>query len=170
MQLNLMSRSLSRIKQLQLFFLRLPRQTPSKRMSTTAQLMEPYTLSPLPVFGVEAKGFDLKQPVPQETVEKIKQDVTEHRIVVFRDQGVVSGERQVEISEWFGELDDGLAKHPKSPHPKIYRVSNDRRDGCTNVGTSGWHIDGTYYERLYSHGVYHMIRVPKKGNTGEGCP
>jgi hypothetical protein len=39
----------------------------------------PYTLTPLPdaVFGVEARGIDLKQPIPDKVLECIKRDVTE---------------------------------------------------------------------------------------------
>jgi taurine dioxygenase len=50
---------------------------------------------------------------------------------VFRGQGVVSGERQVAISRWFGELESTFYKHPLSPHPDVFRVSNDPSQGCT---------------------------------------
>lgn len=36
----------------------------------------PYQLTPLPVFGVEARGIDLKQALPDEVVQMIKDDVT----------------------------------------------------------------------------------------------
>lgn len=126
-----------------------------------------YTLSPLPLFGVEVYGIDLQQPIPHSIVEKIKQDVTQHRLVVFRNQGVVSGERQVEISRWFGdELDSVFFKHPRSPHPDVFRVSNDPVEGCTGVGRTGWHIDGTFRECPYSHSLYHIESVPLEGDTG----
>jgi hypothetical protein len=35
----------------------------------------PYTLIPLPVFGAEVTGIDLKEAVSEEVVEKIKEDV-----------------------------------------------------------------------------------------------
>ena len=56
-----------------------------------------------------------------------------HRLVIFRDQGEVSGKQQVQISSWFGELESTFYKHPKSPHPDIFRVSNDNDQGCTGV-------------------------------------
>lgn len=52
---------------------------------------------------------------------------------MFKDQGVVSGERHVEISKWFGELESTFYKHPKSPHPDVFRVSNDSEEGCTGI-------------------------------------
>jgi hypothetical protein len=52
---------------------------------------------------------------------------------VFKDQGIISGQRHVEISRWFGEMESTFYKHPKSPHPDVFRVSNDRNEGCTGM-------------------------------------
>lgn len=57
--------------------------------------------------------------------------MTEHRILVFKDQGIIGGQRQVDISKWFGELESTFYKHPKSPHPDVFRVSNVQSEGCT---------------------------------------
>lgn len=50
----------------------------------------------------------------------------------LQDQGVVGGDRHVEISRWFGEPESTFYKHPRSPHPDVFRVSNDRSEGCTS--------------------------------------
>ncbi|XP_078481351.1 alpha-ketoglutarate-dependent sulfate ester dioxygenase-like [Ciona intestinalis] len=122
-----------------------------------------YKSSPLPI-GIEVFGVDLKRQLDQVTVERIKEDVTKHRLVVFRNQGVVDGHRQVEISKWFGEIDNvSYAKHPMSPNIDIFRVSNDPVQGCTGVGITGWHIDGTFRSEPYSHSIYHMVSVAKSG-------
>ena len=60
-----------------------------------------------------------------------------HRLLLFRGQGVVPGGRMVEISRWFGELESTFYKHPKSPHPDVFRVSNDRAEGCTGARAGG---------------------------------
>jgi len=65
-------------------------------------------------------------------IKQIQEDVTEHRILIFKDQGIISGDRHVEISRWFGELESTFYKHPKSPHPDVFRVSNDKNEGCTS--------------------------------------
>ena len=89
-------------------------------MSSDAQAVyRPYIISPLPLCGVEVRGIDLRKDVDPETVAVIKRDVAEYRLVLFRDQGVVSGHRQVDISRWFGELDCPFHKHPASPHPEV---------------------------------------------------
>ena len=36
----------------------------------------PYSLTPLPVFGMEVQGINLNNPVADETIEMIKEDVT----------------------------------------------------------------------------------------------
>ena len=42
----------------------------------------------------------------------------------------MSGEKQVEISRWFGEIDNTTyKKHPSSPSIHIFRVSNDPNQG-----------------------------------------
>lgn len=121
--------------------------------------------SPAPI-GVEVRGIDLKdRALPEEVIEQIKKDVHKRRLLIFKDQGVVSADRHVEISRWFGELESTFYKHPKSPHPDVFRVSNNEAEGCTNVGRTGWHIDGSFMEKPFSFALYHMVEVPKIGNT-----
>ena len=71
----------------------------------------------------------------------------------------------IEISEWFGTIESTFYDHPKAPHRDIFRVSNDRTEGCTNVGRTGWHIDGSFQEKPFSHSIYHIIECPKEGDT-----
>lgn len=124
-----------------------------------------YQLRQLPVWGAEVHGIDLKQDIPDSVVNKIQQAVTEHRLVVFRDQGAVSGQRQVEISGWFGALESTFYKHPKSPHPDIFRVSNNNLEGCTGVGRTGWHIDGSFQAKPFAYSTYHIVSCPTQGDT-----
>ncbi|XP_067119174.1 alpha-ketoglutarate-dependent taurine dioxygenase-like [Centruroides vittatus] len=123
-----------------------------------------YSLSPLKL-GAEVRGIDLKVDPPAEVIKQIKDDVTKHRIIVFRDQGIIEGKRQVEISKWFGELESTFYKHPNSPDPDVFRVSNVPSEGCTNVGRTGWHIDGSFMRNPFSYSLYHIVSVPKLGNT-----
>lgn len=126
-----------------------------------------YNLLPLSVVGAEVWGIDLGRDVPPDVVESIKRDVYQHRVLIFKSQGVISGDRQVEISKWFGTLESTFFKHSRSPHPDVFRVSNVRSEGCTNVGRTGWHIDGSFMHEPFSHSIYHIVSVPKSGNTGK---
>lgn len=123
-----------------------------------------YKLTPVKL-GCEVRGLDLQKDVPKEVIAAIKDDVTKHRILIFKDQGVISGERQVEIAKWFGEPESTFYKHPRSPHPDVFRVSNNRAEGCTNVGRTGWHIDGSFQEAPFGYAIYHMVSVPTVGPT-----
>ena len=118
-------------------------------------------------MGVEVEGFDLIADPPQEVKDAIRRDVHKYGMVIFRNQGQISGKRHVEISKWFGELESTFYKHPKSPHPDVFRVSNDESEGCTGVGRTGWHIDGSFQPAPFSYSLYHMMHVPKNGDTGK---
>ena len=78
----------------------------------------------------------------------------------------MSGDRHVEISRWFGELESTFYKHHKSPHPDVFRVSNDEEEGCTGVGRTGWHVDGSFQPAPFSYALYHIWSVPTQGDTG----
>mmetsp|Transcript_7352 Transcript_7352/g.18854 ORF Transcript_7352/g.18854 Transcript_7352/m.18854 type:complete len:285 (-) Transcript_7352:165-1019(-) len=125
-----------------------------------------YRLSPLSKgFGATVHGIDLRAEVAQSVVAQIKRDLLRHRLLVFKGQGRVSGERQIEISRWFGELHSTFAKHPRSPHPDVFRVSNDSNEGCTHVGRSGWHIDGTFLKEPFKVQTMHFWSTVRGGNT-----
>lgn len=130
--------------------------------------LAPYQLTaPLPsaAWGAEVAGIRLAEPVSPATVAQIKADLHRHRLLVFRNQGVIEGQRQVEVSSWFGEMESTFYKHPRSPHPDVFRVSNDEAEGCTRVGRTGWHIDGSFMAEPFSVAVYHIVSVPSQGDT-----
>ncbi|XP_053385812.1 uncharacterized protein LOC128550577 [Mercenaria mercenaria] len=110
-------------------------------------------------LGVEVHGLKLKdeESFTDEFIEEIKKIYHEERIVIFKDQGEISGQKQVQISKWFGDLDgtvfkdDPLFAHKKCPPPSVHRISKHPEEGCTNAGRSGWHIDGIYVEAPYSY-------------------
>ena len=66
-------------------------------------------------------------------MEKIKKDVAIHRLLVFKDKGIISGQRQVEVSSWFGELESTIYKHLRSPYLDVLRLSNDPNEGSTDI-------------------------------------
>nr|KAG5687571.1 hypothetical protein BaRGS_022875 [Batillaria attramentaria] len=140
-----------------------PQQEPQPQLQPQPQPQLQYSPAPL---GMEVRGVDLKDPgLPDSLVQQIKRDVHRHRLLIFKDQGVVSGERHVEISRWFGDVRADFEIHRKSPHPLLLRVSNDETEGFTGVGRSGWHMDGGFYEKPYSITLYHMVAVPTAGDT-----
>jgi hypothetical protein len=77
----------------------------------------------------------------------------------------IAGADQVEISKWFNPLESTFYKHPMSPHPDVFRVSNDAAMGCTGVGRTGWHVDGSFQPSPFSHALYHIWSCPSQGET-----
>ena len=106
-----------------------------------------------------------------------------HRLLVFRHQMSITPERHLQIGRWFGQIESTFYDHPASPHRDVFRVSNDRSEGCTGgcqeygfkvkflllerniflgVGRTGWHIDGSFQEAPFSHSIYHIIETPSR--------
>ncbi|CAJ1430482.1 unnamed protein product, partial [Effrenium voratum] len=127
-----------------------------------------YTCTPLlGHFGAEVRDISLdgEEPLPAELVTRIKEDMKKHRVLVFKGQGRLSGARQVQISRQLGTVESTFYKHPKSPHPDIFRVSNDEYEGCVGVGRTGWHVDGTFQEMPFKYQTMHFHSVCEGGET-----
>lgn len=117
-------------------------------------------------FGIEALNINLSvveccsDPA---FITQLKQDLVTHRAILFRKQ-TLSGQRQVDISNELGTVQSTFYKHPRSPHPDIFRVSNNEEEGCTQVGRSGWHIDGTFQKLPF---MYQTMYFPSVANGGD---
>ena len=55
-----------------------------------------YSLQPHSL-GRIVSGLDLKTAISQDVIKQLVNDVTEHRLLIFKNQGVVPPERQLEI-------------------------------------------------------------------------
>jgi alpha-ketoglutarate-dependent taurine dioxygenase len=125
-----------------------------------------YQLRPLTKhFGAEVVGVDMSRvDLSKDFVLQLKKDLTDYRVLLFRRQAL-SGQRQVDISNALGAVESTFFKHPKSPHPDIFRVSNMEEEGCTNVGRSGWHVDGTFQMRPFMYQTMFFPSVAEGGDT-----
>nr|XP_006818384.1 PREDICTED: uncharacterized protein LOC102802154 [Saccoglossus kowalevskii] len=130
------------------------------------QSHEFYDLKPVKL-GCEIRGIDIGNPIPEEVIEQIKKDVTEHRLLIFKDQHNISPNGHVRIGRWFGDLESSFfTQHPKSPLRDIYRVSNDGSEGLRAIGTTSWHSDCLYLPKFCSYSIFHVINVSKEAETG----
>jgi alpha-ketoglutarate-dependent taurine dioxygenase len=69
-------------------------------------------------IGIEVTGIYLNGQIDKNTISQIKDAVTKHRLIVFRNQGNISGERMLQIAKWFGKIQTpAMEPHPKSPSP-----------------------------------------------------
>ena len=49
--------------------------------------------------------------------------MTEHRLLVFKNQDQMTPELHLHVGRWFGEIESTFYNHPKSPHRDIFRVN-----------------------------------------------
>jgi taurine dioxygenase len=115
-------------------------------------------------FGAQASGVNLATVDLSNGhfIYQLKQDLVQHRFLLFRDQELTAS-RQVEISNKLGTVESTFYKHPKSPHPDVFRVSNDENEGCTGVGRSGWHIDGTFQMKPFMYQTMYFVATCHTG-------
>lgn len=126
-----------------------------------------YNIRPItPHFGVECLDIDLSTVnlKDERFIKQMKDDLIEHRAILFRKQDL-SGQQQVDISNELGSIESTFYKHPKSPHPDIFRVSNVEEEGCTRVGRSGWHSDGTFQFMPFMFQTMYFPSVSIGGDT-----
>ena len=89
--------------------------------------VRPYSLRNLKL-GCEVTGIKLSENISDEIKQMIRDDVTKHRLLVFKHQDI-SPETHLAVGRWFGEIESTFYNHPKSPHRDIFRVSNVRSEG-----------------------------------------
>jgi taurine dioxygenase len=109
-------------------------------------------LNPGRCIGAEVNGVDLRRPLTQAEVERLRSAVFDHLVLVFRDQEISPGD-QVRAARELGdpsppEASNRLSSH-HAAHPEIQWLSYLRSDGSEppdNRPSQGdmWHTDYAY--------------------------
>jgi len=110
-------------------------------------------ITPLENVGVEVHGFDISQPIDQDTEATLIALWDEHGILVFRGQDVTP-ERQIAFSRIFGPLESHPIKATTSQeYPELFMLaSNPEQEryltasyhGQPMVSRLDWHMDLHY--------------------------
>jgi len=92
-----------------------------------------------PHIGAELSGVDLSKPLDEETFAEIRNQLTEHQVIFFRDQHLTP-EQHKAFGRGFGELH----VHPAAPglvegHPEILVIHADEHS--KRVAGEEWHSD-----------------------------
>ena len=118
-------------------------------------------LSPL---GAAVRGLDLRSKPSEPVLKELQSVMASRGFLVFKDQGVLSGDEQVAASEYWGgrKIHSTHGVHPEAPNEHIFRLSNNRQVGILGVGPQ-WHNDGSFERGVFSHVGYHIVRVAEKG-------
>ncbi len=125
-------------------------------------------ITPLDPIGAQVQGIDLssKEPSSPELVEALEQEMANRGFIVFKNDNQLEVDDFLRASCWWGgkELHSTHGVHPATPggNQHIFRLSNDRRYGITDVGPQ-WHNDGSFIAETFSNSGYHIIRPAEKG-------
>jgi taurine dioxygenase len=128
-------------------------------------------------IGAEITDVDLKQPMAASTVAMLKEALTRHIALVFRDQKLTPPEyaKAVQI---FGEpmQSQFAAEYAMEESPMVTTVSNQHMDKSGNPVMHGriWHSDQTHRKNPPNYTALYGVTIPGKGgdtgilNTREG--
>jgi taurine dioxygenase len=116
-------------------------------------------------LGAEIHGLDLKQGLNKPTYEALLAALTEHKVIVLRDQHL-NTRQHVEISRMFGELE----VHPFRPQgefPEILVLDNHKDNPV--LSTDVWHSDTTFRQRPTKYTILRCQIIPKTGGDTLWC-
>jgi len=121
-------------------------------------------VTPIEPLGAAVRGLDLRKEPDADVLQALQEEMAERGFIVFKGQGILTGDEQVRASEYWGgrEMHSTHGVHPRAPNRHIFRLSNDRDVGILGVGPQ-WHNDGSFERGVFSHVGYHIVRVPEKG-------
>jgi len=135
-------------------------------------------ITPLENAGAQVSGFDINEPLSDETKAELKSLWYEHAILLFRNQDI-NAEKQIEFSRIFGPLEiHPLKVNTSEQHPELFVLENggdmDKFNtafyqGEEIVGRLDWHMDLHYTARPNHGALLRAVVVAKEdGMTGFG--
>ena len=150
-------------------------QPPTEVRSPTLTLRSGIECTPLhPTFGAEVKGVDFSRPIPDETMDQIKESLGKYGVLVFRDTGMTD-DQYVAWGSRFGEI----AETPQSRRfaaKGLGDPSNLYLDGSiVKPGELRWfmaketalfHVDTSYDSRRVRYTSIIARQLPPKGTGG----
>jgi taurine dioxygenase len=126
-----------------------------------------------PVIGAEIQGVDLRQPLDDETLGRIRDAWHAHTVLLFRDQQL-SEEDQRRFASHFGPVAERVkppagSKRGNSPEWGDMMMISDRVNedgdplGALGHGEMWFHTDKCYRERPHRVSFLYGIEIPSEG-------
>jgi taurine dioxygenase len=121
-----------------------------------------------PTLGAEVSGLDLRQPLSPAVVEAIRNGLTRHKVLFFRDQDI-SHEDHIRFGRYFGDLEGHPVTATVPNHPEILHI--EAADGLKinelilpyARSANKWHTDVTFRERPSFAGILRARLIPEWG-------
>ncbi len=122
--------------------------------------IEPSTAS----VGANVRGLNLSQPLNGDTVKTLRQAMTDHLVLFFRDQPLLSVDEHVRFAKYFGEVDLPLFRTKSSERPEVLVLDQVAPKG---EGADSWHADNTYMQTPPMGSILQARTLPNIG--GDTC-
>lgn len=121
-----------------------------------------------PLLGAEVHGVDLRKPVSPETFKALRSALTQHKVLVLRDQDITH-EQHKAFGALFGELEGHPVTTSVPGHPEILVI--EAADGLKITDAilpiarpaNKWHTDVTFREKPSFAGVLKARVLPPLG-------
>ena len=116
-------------------------------------------------LGAEIHGLDLRQGLNHATYENLLAALTEHKVIVLRDQHL-NTKQHVDISRMFGELEVHPFR-PQGEYPEILVLDNHKDNPV--LSTDVWHSDTTFRLTPTRYTILRCQIMPKLGGDTLWC-
>lgn len=121
-----------------------------------------------PTLGAEVSGIDLRHPLSPATVKAIRDGLTRHKVLFFRDQDI-SYEDHIRFGRYFGDLEGHPVTATVPNHPEILHI--EAADGLKLNdlilpyvrAANKWHTDVTFREKPSFAGILRARLLPELG-------
>jgi alpha-ketoglutarate-dependent 2,4-dichlorophenoxyacetate dioxygenase len=134
------------------------------------------------LFAAEARGVDLRRPLPADAVRAIEAALDRYAVLVWRGQPFTEDE-QVAFARQFGPLDLGLRKARKGQHrfrhDEIIDISNVTPQGeiaardhakiVSNLANQLWHSDSSFQQPTARYSMLSAVVLPPAGGDTQFC-
>lgn len=123
-------------------------------------------------LGAEIRGLDLSHPLPQDTVQCLRQALLDHCVIFFRHQQISESD-QVRFTSYFGRPIEHVREQPDRPIKEIFYISNIQENGQP-IGALGneeltFHSDLSYLPQPGRISVLYAVELPKVGGATQWC-
>jgi taurine dioxygenase len=123
-------------------------------------------------LGAEIQGIDLTHPLPEDTIQVLRQALLAHSVLLFRGQQI-SDEDQVRFTNYFGQAVEHVRKQLPRPVKEIFFVSNVEKDGQP-IGALGndeipFHSDLSYLRQPGTLSIIYAVELPSTGGATRWC-
>ncbi|KAM0750585.1 taurine catabolism dioxygenase [Meredithblackwellia eburnea MCA 4105] len=134
-----------------------------------------------PTFACEVKGVDFTKPITPELAKDLREVSDKYGVVVFRKTGLTD-EAHIELSRYFGELDDvkpyvQAGRTHRLAYPELFDAGNINpftKDVAPltdaqvigNKANEQFHVDSSFNARRAGHSLLLAWVLPPKGTGG----